>query len=187
MVDGGNVGAVTTYTFNNVITTHTISASFTGGGGSGSVPQQGQLLFSGLVDAFPASGAIPNWSQYIPSGTMSIIGSPTVETIDSRKFDQNNYYDGDGFNQGSYSSPIACTGASIVVAAKPVRNGAATSWNSIVDAFYDRLVLGIKDDSGLVCVWRNGAFATSATAIPDGQTTILEHGCAVQRQLQSLG
>ena len=58
VVDGVNVGAVTSYTFTNVTTNHTISASFSGGSGGGSVPQQSQLLFSCLVDSLPASGAI---------------------------------------------------------------------------------------------------------------------------------
>jgi sialate O-acetylesterase len=174
MVDGANVGAVSSFSFTNVTTNHTISASFSGGSGSGSVPQQGQLLFSCLVDSLPASGSISSWPGFIPSSpALSTIGSPTVATIDSRKYALNYYYDGDGFNQGSYSLPIPCAGASIVVVAKPVRNGVSAGWTSIVDAFYDRLVLGIRNDNGQVCVRRNGSVDTSALAIPDGQTTIL--------------
>jgi hypothetical protein len=173
-VDGTSVGAVSSYTFTNISTNHTISASFSGGSGGGSVPQQGQLLFSCLVDSLPASGAISSWPGFIPaSPALTKIGSPVAETLDGRKFASINYYDGDGFNQGSYASPIACSGASIVVVAKPVRNGVASGWNSIVDAFYDRLVLGIKNDNGQVCVRRNGTVDNSTLAIPDGQTTIL--------------
>ena len=173
-VDGASVGAVSSYTFTHVTTNHTLSASFSGGGGSGSVPQQSQLIFSCLVDSLPASGAIGSWPGFLPaSPALTSLGSPTVETLDGRKFVRNNYNDGDGFNQGSYSAPIACTGASIVVVAKPVRNGVGAGWTSIVDAFYDRLVLGIKNDSGQICVRRNGSVDTSALAIPDGQTTLL--------------
>ncbi len=105
VVDGVNRGALTSYTFDNITTNHTISASFTGGAGSGSVPQQGQILFSCLVDSLPASGAVTSWPGYIPATpALSKIGSPVVDTIDGRKFVLNNYYDGDGFNQAAYSS-----------------------------------------------------------------------------------
>ena len=60
-----------------------------------------------------------------------------------------------------------------MLVAKPIRNGAGSGWTSIVDVFYDRLVLGIRNDSGLLCVRRNGGVDTSAKPIPDGQITIL--------------
>lgn len=173
-VDGANIGAVSSYTFTNISTNHSIAASFSGGNGGGSIPQQGQLIFSCLVDSLPASGPIHSWAGFIPaSPALAKIGTPVVEALDGRKFVLNNYYDSDGFNQGTYSTPIACAGATIVVVAKPVRNGVASGWNSIVDAFYDRLVLGIKNDTGQVCVRRNGTVDSSTVTIPDGQTTIL--------------
>jgi hypothetical protein len=42
-----------------------------------------------------------------------------------------------------------------------------------VDLFYDRLVLGIRSDTGVVCVRRNGGVENSTKTIPDGQVTLL--------------
>ncbi len=174
LVDGVNVGTPASHTFSGVDAGHTISASFTGGAGGGSVPRAGDLLFSCLADNLPAAGAITSWPTYLPAGqSLAKIGSPTVETVDGRRFSSNNHYDGDGFDQGNHAAPIACEGASIVVAVKPERNGVAASWTSIVDVFYNQLVLGLRNDTGKVCVWRKGSLDESAAAIPDGQTTIL--------------
>jgi len=68
---------------------------------------------------------------------------------------------------------IPCPGAAVVVFAKPTRVGSDPCWTSIVDFFYDRLVLGIMNGSGKVVVRRNGSVDTSTAAIPNGQTTIL--------------
>ena len=110
----------------------------------------------------------------MPGGKpLTSIGNPTVERIDGHPYAVVKYETGDGFSAGTYASPIACDGASIVVVAKPLRNGASAGWTSIVDVFYDRLVLGIRNDSGMVCVRRNGGVDTGSKPIPDGQITIL--------------
>ncbi|MGN6642411.1 MAG: InlB B-repeat-containing protein [Verrucomicrobiota bacterium] len=56
---------------------------------------------------------------------------------------------------------------------KPTRNTTTTSWTSLVDIFYDRLVLGIRNDDGKVVTRVNGSLVTSSATIPDGQVTIL--------------
>ena len=177
VVDGVGVGAVSSYTFTNVITNHTISASFSGGtGGVGSIPQTSQIIFSALASSLPSSGNISSWSTNYPSGqSLAIIGSPSAETINGRKWEKNVNVDGDGFRfGGSYSSSIACTGASIVAAVRPARiTGDSGNWRSIVDVFYDRMVLGLTNDGGLVNVRRNGSLDFSSSAVPDGQMTIL--------------
>ena len=177
VVDGGSVGAVSSYTFTNVITNHTISASFSGGtGGVGSIPQTSQIIFSCLASSLPSSGNISSWSTNYPSGqSLAIIGSPTAETINGRKWEKNINVDGDGFRfGGSYLSSIACTGASIVAAVRPARiTGDSGNWRSIVDVFYDWMVLGLTNDGGLVNVRRNGSLDFSSSAVPDGQMTIL--------------
>lgn len=173
-VDGVNVGSPARYTFNDLPANRTLSVSFIGEVSGGSVPRQDGLLFSCLVDALPASGPINSWATYIPSGqSLPRIGSPTAELIDGRKFSRHDYDDGDGFNKGAYSSPIACDGASIVVTVKPMRNGVAAPWTSIVDFFYNKLSLGLRNDTGQICVWRNGNLQTSTATVPDGQTTVL--------------
>lgn len=173
-VDGVNVGAVGSHTFTNVTAAHSITATFTGTGGGGSVPQTGRLYCSFLTDNLPASGNITSWASYLPAGkTLTPQASPEVVVIDERKFVKNSSVEYDGLNMGSVASPIPCTGATIVTVAKPVRLGSDSGWNSIVDFFYDRLVLGIMNGSGKVMVRRNGSLETSTATIPDGQTTIL--------------
>ena len=169
-VDSVNQGAISTYTFNNVIATHTISATFV----ATIIPRPADMLFSAVTDTFPASGSTGNWASYIPSGqTLTMMATPTVETINSKKWEQNLYADGDGYDQGTYSSSIACTGASIIVAIRPTRTTDSGNWRSIVDIFYDRLVLGVHNNDGIVNVRRNGSLDVSATAIPNNQLTVL--------------
>ncbi len=178
-VDGISVGAATSYTFTNVTTAHTITASFTGGTPGGSVPQTNNLLFSCLVDSLQtnSSGTITSWPASIPVyPALSPMGSPspTLAVLDNRPFAQNYYVSSPaGFNAGAYSSPIPCSGASIVVVAKPVRNGINSGFDCVVDAFYNQLSIGVLNDSGQVVVLLNGSMGTSTATIPDGQTTIL--------------
>ena len=173
-VDGVSQGVISSYTFTNVTVPHTIAATFIGSGGAGDVPQQSQIIFSSIVDSLPAGGSIGSWPTYIPSGqSLSPLGTPTVTTIDGRKFAHNVASESDGFNKGSYTSPIACNGASIVVVAKPTRSGIDANWQAIVDVFYDRLVLGVMTGSGMVYARSNGTNDYSTGTIPDGQTTIL--------------
>ncbi len=174
LVDGVSVEIVANYTFSNVTAAHTISATFSGTGGGGGIPQTGKIYASFLTDNLPASGTVTSWASYLPTGkTLSAQGTPTVETIDGRKFVKNINVDGDGLDMGEVSSPIPATGATIITVAKPARFGADPGWDSIVDLFYDRLVLGIMNGSGKVIVRRNGSLDTSTATIPDGQTTIL--------------
>lgn len=173
-VDGVNVGTVGSHTFTNVTASHSITATFTGTGGGGSVPQTGKIYCSFLTDNLPASGNITSWASYLPAGkTLTPQASPEVAVIDERKFVKNSSVEYDGLNMGSVAAPIPCTGATIIVVAKPVRLGTDPGWTSIVDFFYDRLVLGIMNGSGKVVVRRNGSLETSTATIPDGQTTIL--------------
>ena len=148
------------------------------------VPRISDLLFAVVTDSLPASGPTGPWAVFHPLGlSLTPIASPEAETIAGNKWERNVYrsgvdpdwvYEFDGYRLGTYSSPIPINGASIVLAVKPVRNGVGTSWTSCVDLMYDRLLVGIKNDTGLVCVRCNGsAVALSSAAIPDGQMTIL--------------
>jgi hypothetical protein len=60
-----------------------------------------------------------------------------------------------------------------VVVAAPITGGAADAWNSIVDVFYDRLTLGIRNDTGAVYARVNGTGANSTSVIPNAQPTLL--------------
>ena len=175
-VDGRSVGAVGQHTFSKVTASHTLAATFksTMNRRPSKVPQLEQLILACSAAKLPTSGVVAAWPASLPDAKpLKAIGAPTVETLDGRRYVRVRYENGDGFSAGSFPAAIACNGASVVVAAKPIRNGAGSGWTSIVDVFYDRLVLGIRNDSGLVCVRRNGDVETSTTAIPDGQLTIL--------------
>lgn len=173
-VDGVNVGTGNTHTFTNVTSSHTITATFTGSGGSGGISRPGNIYCSFLTDNLPASGNINSWASYLPAGkTLTQQNTPSVEVIDGRKFVKNIASEADCLNLGTIASAIPCTGATIVVVAKPSLLGSDPGWTSIVDFFYDRLVLGIMNGTGKVVVRRNGSLETSAATIPDGQTTIL--------------
>jgi len=178
VVDGKDVGAVPTYEFRNVTASHTISAKFKGtldnGVATGSIPRRDQLLFACLGESLPASPSLTAWPALIPEGKQfSAIGSPTMERVEGRNYARFDSLEADGFSVGNYPAPIPCEGATIVAVARPVRNGVGAGWVSIVDVFYDRLVLGIRNDSGAVCVRCNGTMQSSDTPIPDGQLTIL--------------
>ncbi|MGN6643464.1 MAG: carboxypeptidase regulatory-like domain-containing protein, partial [Verrucomicrobiota bacterium] len=112
---------------------------------------------------------------------------PVVETIGTNNWELNTRapYDGsaspivhdrgDGFVLGQYTNAIPVNGASVVTIIKPIRKVLTPppGWTSIVDIFYDRLVLGIKTETGELVIWRNGSLFNSGVSIPDGQTTIL--------------
>jgi sialate O-acetylesterase len=175
-VDGTDAGTGGTYEFKDVVASHSIAASFKSkaGIGAGSVPQKDQLIFACLSDALPAKGPASVWPAMAPAGKkLSAIDDPEVVTIDGRPYARVVSDRGKGFTFASYDAPIACEGASIVVVARPMRNGRGSGWTSIVDVFYDRLVLGIRNDSGLVCIRMNGSLQNCAAAIPSGQITIL--------------
>ncbi|MCX6344460.1 MAG: PA14 domain-containing protein [Armatimonadetes bacterium] len=176
-----SINATATNYFNSATQLLTVSnaaatnINFSLADGTRNIPRTSDLLFSVVTDSLPASGNISGWATYQPSGqTLAIIGSPAVESIMGRKWEKNLYTDGDGFRfGGSNSTPIACSGASIVLVTKPTRSADSGNWRSIVDIFYDRLVLGLTNDGGKVCVRRNGSIEFSNNAIPDGQVTVL--------------
>jgi sialate O-acetylesterase len=175
IVDGKDVGAKNEYIFDKVTTSHTISVKFKDGSGAkGSIPRKDELIFACLGQSLPKVGTTGPWPTAVPrDGELKPIGTPEIVVVAGSKYSRNLYLDGDGYSFKTYSEPITCKGASIIAVARPIRNQGGSGWFSIVDVFYDRLTLGIRSDSGLVCVRRNGPVVDSKTAIPDGQITIL--------------
>jgi len=174
MVDGKDVGARDSYTFGNVTSSHTFAVKFKGGSGAvGKIPSKDQLILACLAESLP-SGNGGGWPTLVPEGgNLKPRSSSETVRIDGRNYSRNIYWDGDGFSFKYYSEPIPCKGASIVTLVRPMRMTEQTSSVPIVDVFYDRLMLGIRGDSGLVCVTRNGGTDNSKIAIPDRQITIL--------------
>jgi hypothetical protein len=138
------------------------------------LPRPAELLFSAVTSNLPAIGNTGDWPTHQPPGqTLAAMGSPATETLNGVRWLDNRYLDGDGFRQGLYSEPVKIHGATIVVAVRPKRNSVGTPWTSIVDLFYNRLTLGIRNSTGQVVGFRNGAFFSSSATIPDGEATIL--------------
>ena len=67
-----------------------------------SIRRTADLLFSGMTESLPASGATGNWPTYLPAGpNQAQTGSPTVEIINGAKWAKNNRMSSnDGFGQG---------------------------------------------------------------------------------------
>lgn len=174
LVNGVSVGVPSSYTFNFVVAPHTISVSFAPL--SLNIPRSGDLLFSAITDDLPGDGeATGNWPMYVPAGALTALSSPTVEVLEGIKWEKNVHAEADGFRVGTQqSSPIPVNGATVVAVVKPVRNPNGDPWTSVVDVFYNRLVLGVKNATGQVVVWRNGTLVDSGSySIPDGQETVL--------------
>jgi sialate O-acetylesterase len=176
-VDGSKTETPRTdsFEFDNINKSHALSVRFEGGPpAAGKIPQTGQLIFACLAQSLPAEGTSGAWRTLFPAGgKLTPIAAPTTRKIAGKSYSRNRYLAGDGHSFQTYARPIACNGATIVAVARPVRNGANSGWNSIVDVFYDRLTLGIRNDSGRICVRRNGPIDLSETAIPDGRVTVL--------------
>lgn len=171
-VDGLDKGPLTSYTFTNVQADHNIKPIFYGN--NPSVPQPGNLLFALSTDTLATNGLIDTWDAYAPAGFSAFgLQSPTVELISGAKWTKNLYSDGDGFGILSSTTNIPCSGATIVATVKPIRNGISQPWMSIVDCFYDNLVLAINNSSGQLIVKRNGTHYDTGQTIPDGQRTVL--------------
>ena len=171
-VDGVDQGAVTSYTSTNVQADHNIKVKYVGS--NPAIPQLANLLFACSSETLPASGETGDWDAYYPAGlTVAAVQFPTVEIINNVKWEKNLRANNDGYNVGTYVSPIPCSGATIVVAVKPVSNVTSDPWNSIVDCFYNNLGLMMKNSTGQLQVWRNGIISNTGVIIPDGQRTVL--------------
>ncbi len=178
-VDSVSQGAINAYTFTYVTAPHTIAATFAAL--DRNLPRTDQILFSAVTDNFPADGQLTgNWPTYVPVGqTLTALASPTVELLGGVKWQKNLNADGDGYRlggsywDGSGQHPIACSGATIIAAVKPLRNANGGTRGEVVDIFYDRLALSIGQGNGQVQIARNGWFFGYPATIPDGQVRIM--------------
>ncbi len=177
LVDGVEQGSIASYSFDNVSGNHTVSVTFTAN--AFSVPQSGSLIESAQVDSLPAGGLTGSWASYLPAGRSYVaISSPTVAAANNAKWALNLRAESDGFDCGDHgTTAIPCNGASIVTVIKPIRNTTGDSWNSIVDVFYNRFVLGILNNTGQLIVMRNGTRYNTGAVIPNGQATVLSLVC----------
>jgi hypothetical protein len=125
------------------------------------------------------------WPTTFPGGGVNLttMGAPSTVTLTGTANDQlwetnlrstesGFRFEGPGVD-GRFEAPIPVDGASIVAAVRPIRYGVNDNWQSVVDIFYNRLVLIVRNGDGTVGAWVNGALQWSATQIPNGEITIL--------------
>lgn len=183
-VDGKDAGEVDTFTFTNVTASHRIAATFRNDRlASGRIPRPEQLIFACLARELPAPGKCTGWPAYAPKDRQFIVvGEPTVKTIAGRKYADTRTAHAQRFHVGSYDEAIPCKGASIVVVARPERSALNGDGGSLVNVFYDRLSVGIKNETGEFFVRSNGSAGkakgsdvveTLVAGAPEGQITIL--------------
>ena len=88
--------------------------------------------------------------MFLSAVSLTQINNPAVAIIDGRKWDNNLYASATGYRFRAVRGPDSvhrrhdrCASSS-----RP-KMGSAHTWTSVVDIFYDRLVLGVKSDTGL--------------------------------------
>lgn len=146
-----------------------------------SIPSANDLLFSVMTESLPTSGLAGNWATFLPAGQrFEPMNNPSIKQYGGVTWVENLSATSQGFRLqdpavpgGNYTSAIDVNGVSVVLAMRPLPRIASDNWDSIVDIFYDRLVLGMRNDSGQVNVRRNGPLAYSSASIPVGQVTVL--------------
>lgn len=144
-------------------------------------PSTGDLLFSSITESLPESGPAGAWPTYLPAGeTLAPINTPTIKKFGGVKWVRNSAPASTGFRlqnaahpDGQYTAAIPVNGATVVVPVRPLPRIGSDNWDSVVDIFYNRLVLGVRNDTGLVSVWRNGDLQFSGTSLPVGEVTVL--------------
>ena len=128
-----------------------------------------QLVFTAYSSDVPSSGAWP--CAYPVGASLSRTGLPTVTTTGGQQFERNAYASGDGWLFGHYNSPIPCAGATIVAVVSPTRN-ADSWWSSVVNLFYNDLMLNVRNSDGLVQVVLKGNWYNGPT-LPEGVPAII--------------
>lgn len=134
----------------------------------------GDVLGAWNGESLPAAGLIESWPSIWPAIDSFIpIGDLKVEAIAGHRFALIEKKQANGFSLGTFTKSIPCKGASIIAVVRPVRCRGKVPWTSIVDIFYDRLTIGIHNNTGLVCIHVNGNSENSEEALPDQRIAIL--------------
>jgi len=113
------------------------------------------------------------------SVTLAPMGFPSTSSINGELWELNSESGATGFRyqgpaaDGAFTSAIPVDGASIVAAVRPVRSGVTNNWQSVIDVFYNRLVLAVRNGDGAIGAWVNGALLFSETRLPNGEIAIL--------------
>lgn len=157
---------------------------------------QAALLYYLNHENLPASGGIDTWdgATAIKSwqGDGIPLAGPEVVVINGEKWSRNFYQPnvgepwnpppgGPGGTWGKWTgyrvaapgSAVAVNGATVIAAV--IRGSAQenTPWTSVVDVMYDKLTLGIRNDTGQIVVRRNASLDTSVGTIDVGAAVVL--------------
>lgn len=132
------------------------------------------LVFSLRSSALGASGP---WPASCPAGTsLTRIGAPTVETIRGQQWAKNSFATGDGYRfTPAHGVSIPCSGATVVAVVKHIRT-AETWWSSIVNCFYNALMLNVRNTDGRIQATINdwpGADQYDGPTLADGQEAVI--------------
>ncbi|MEI6605089.1 MAG: YDG domain-containing protein [Verrucomicrobiota bacterium] len=196
VIDGVEQGSITSYTFANVSSNHTIAVTFAAN--TFSVPQSATLLFSAMNDDLPTSGTITSWPTAVPvGGSLSIMGSPTVDSGGAQKW-ANNKAGGDGFHFGNYAmgNSIPMSGGTIVVVAKPGASMAANGYQCLVSVLLHQFDLCVDRNSLQIRLGRKnggndpnintGVYLTAGQSVvlsyvvqPTGEITLYKNGVLI--------
>ncbi|MCX6879487.1 MAG: hypothetical protein NTW21_37640 [Verrucomicrobia bacterium] len=139
------------------------------------IPQMDQLLFAAYGSNLTANGATTNaWPLEHPKGrTATIIGTPTLATVDGLQWEKNRYASGDGYTVGQYSAAMPINGLTATAVVQPeVASTNGNNWSSVIDVMYNRFILCVRGTDGMIRICRNGEWQNGPT-IPNAQKTVL--------------
>jgi hypothetical protein len=128
------------------------------------------LIFSLYSSTLGTSGP---WPAACPAGTsLTPIGAPSVDSIRGQQWEKNSFTTGDGYRYTpAHGVSIPCSGATIVAVVKHALTS-QTWWSSIVNCFYNSLMLNVRNTDGTVQVVTNGTWYAGPT-LADGQEAVL--------------
>jgi len=121
------------------------------------------------------------WPATHSGGSVNLVtmGFPSTSNINGELWELNSEANATGFRylgpgaDGAFTSAIPVDGASIMVAVRPIRSGLTNNWQSVIDVFYNRLVLVVRNGDGAIGAWVNGVLSWSETQLPNGEIAIL--------------
>lgn len=160
MVDGVDAGPVESVTIDRIQGDHTVDAVF-------------RPIDPGTVPALPRPDALWFSLDAEVDAPIEEMVPPSVETVGGEPWWRFRAEVGNGIRLLRSTTPVPVDGVTVAVLAKPRRNGVPAAWTSLVDVFYDRIVLGIRNDTGQIAVRRNGSNDVSDFRTPDGKAVLL--------------
>ncbi len=138
-------------------------------------PRENELIFACISEMLPVSNKISEWQAYYPKGLklerMSFLG-PEYATRDGYRWFLNEFDEGGGFRLPDFQNDIPINGATIIARVDHERNDDGGNWRSIVEVFFDRLLLGVQNWDGKIVAKRNGVYKIYDQKLPEKPVVI---------------